>query len=83
MLLTDGALSPQCSLTDDELPCPFCAWQIAALSHPRVVEPKKAVLEHAVAQYAPGSPFAHGVQEWPALLRLADRLRWRRWLMLG
>lgn len=52
-----------------------CKVQCSIGSQP-VNPPDPAALEHAAKQYAPpDGPFRHGVYEWPALLRLAKRLR--------
>lgn len=51
----------------------ICRVQVAVGSKPNK-QLDTELLEHAAKQYAPGSAFAHGALEWPALLRLADRL---------
>eukprot|EP00966_Prymnesium_polylepis_P190672 4418995-Prymnesium_polylepis.2 len=50
-----------------------CRIQVALGSRP-AVEPPKAVLEHAAAQYDDGSAFQHGMMEWASLKRQAARL---------
>ena len=55
----------------------ICAQQLAVAGQ-RVVQPDAEVLSHAAAQVADDTPFAAGKMEWPALLRMADRLRGRR-----
>ena len=51
----------------------ICRVQIAVGQKP-VQQLDLEQLEHAAQQYAPVSAFTHGALEWPALLRLADRL---------
>ena len=51
----------------------ICAQQLAVAGQ-RVVQPDAEVLSHAAAQVADDTPFAAGKMEWPAPLRMADRL---------
>lgn len=53
-----------------------CQVQCSMPSGSPALQPDRAVLEHAASQYRPPhGPFCHGKAEWPALLRLVDRLQ--------